>query len=282
MIKPQSLVIFPIIGFFILREVFLRKNEDKLVLKSFILGLKVIVVSIITIIAITLPFIWGELSNNGVMGVFKETFLFIKDRFYTAYNEYKYTSANAFNFWGALHGMWISDQNTFLNITYQRWGTIVFGVFYLLILGFLCKFELIRQNYTRVQQFYLLEKQHASCTEVSSSFTIRIFYAVTLILYALFLFVTRAHERHFLLTIVFFTMIAVRSYLYWFFYAVISIAYVVNLYYAYYNWEPIPGFSPTLGRSYIVAIVALLLIVFFILLADFIRNSVGFQRVKCS
>src|SRR5574341_267578 len=38
MIKPQSIVIFPIIGFFVIRDVIRRKKEDRLFLKTFILG----------------------------------------------------------------------------------------------------------------------------------------------------------------------------------------------------------------------------------------------------
>ncbi|MCI0454993.1 MAG: hypothetical protein L0Y68_08375 [Candidatus Dadabacteria bacterium] len=280
MIKPQSLVIFPVIGFFILREVFLRKDEDDLVLKTSTLVLKIIAVSIITIVLISLPFIWGELSNNGVMGIFKETFLFIKDRFYTAYNGYKYTSANAFNFWGMLHGMWKSDQDAFLDVTYQRWGTIMFGVFYVLILGFLCRFELSGRNFIRVQQFNLLEKQNAFCSENGSSLTIRSFYAVTLIFFALFLFVTRAHERHFLTTVVFFTTISFLSWRNFISYLIVSAVYVANMIYAYTKYNPIQGFSPSSMDPYIPGIVALLLTIFLIVLTDFIRNSFKPYRVK--
>jgi Gpi18-like mannosyltransferase len=290
MIKPQSVVIFPIIGFFIVRELLMRKKEDGVVLKSCMLGLKIIAVSIITIVVITLPYIWGELTNNFIFGVLKETILFIKERFYTAYSQYKYTSLNAFNFWG-IFAMWQSDQIKFLGITYQRWGTIIFGAFYLLIFELLFLFELIRGGYIRGEGFKPIKRLNTINLGMSSrhsspglkddgELTIRTFHAITLILFALFLFVTRAHERHFLPTIVFFTIIAFRSWVYCVFYVLISLVYVVNMFYAYTKYYPIQGFSSSSINSYIPGVVVLLLIIFLIPLMDFIRNSIGLYRIK--
>ncbi len=291
MIKPQSVVIFPIVGFFIIRDLIRRKNEEGAIIKTLFLSVKIIALSIAAVIVLVLPFIGGELSANFTTGVFKETVLFINDRFYTAYNQYKYTSLNAFNFWGAFQ-MWQSDLTKFLGITYQRWGIIIFGVFYLLIFEFLFLFGLRRGKYTRGHGFNLLKgrntaylaemarRQSQFGLKDNSELAINTFLAVTLILYALFLFVTRAHERHFLPTIVFFTTIAFLSWRYCVSYVIISVVYVVNMFYAYTKYHPIQGFSSSSLDPYIQGMVALLLAIFLIVLTDFIRNSFKLYRVK--
>ncbi len=299
MIKPQSVVVFPIIGFFVIRDVIRQKKEDRMVLKTLILGIKVLVVSIITIFVIILPFILSDLANDGAMGIFKEPIFFVKERFYTAYDKYKYASLNAFNFWGAV-AMWLSDQTKFFNITYQVWGTIIFGIFYVLVLGVLIRFDIMTQREeVMVRGFEPMEKQNlldaykyysyfgitrsAPLTTRTSGFSegaqpaIQTFHAVTLILFALFLFVTRAHERHFLPTIVFFTLIAFRSWAYWLFYGLVSLVYVVDMIYAYV-WLTSRGFSSSLIDPFIPVMVFLLLTVFLIVLIDFIRNSIGFYK----
>ncbi len=264
MIKPQSIVIFPIIGFLIIRDVVRRRKEDRAVLRTFLLAIKIISALIVTIVLITLPFIWDELTENSVLGVFKETVIFIKERFYKAYSGYEYTSVNAFNFWGWIHGMWKSDQIKFLNITYQRWGAIVFGIFYALILCLLLTSDLI--------------KQYSGCKE----FRYRIFQAITLIFLALFLFVTRAHERHLLPAVMFFTLIAFHSSWYLFFYAVISLSYVVNMSYAYLEEYPILFFSSSMIKPFIPVIVIFLSVVFLLVFKDFIRDTIWFYRGRSS
>ena len=279
MIKPQSIVIFPIIGFFVIRDIIRGKKEDRLALKTLITGVKILAASYAIIIFIALPFIWTELTNNTLIGVFKEPIFFIKERFYTAYYGYKYTSVNAFNFWGMIQGMWRSDQDTFLEITYQRWGTIIFGAFYALIFGFLFLSEVVRRGVAVVQKFEFLKTQNQFVSPVDDKFSIRTFYAVTLILFAIFLFVTRAHERHFLPTIVFFTLIAFRSFIYWVLYALISLVYVVNMFYAYNKYHTISGFSSSLIDPYVPVVVVLLVIIFLIVFSDFIRKTICFSRV---
>ena len=278
MIKPQSIVIFPIIGFFVIRDVIRRKKEDRLFLKTFILGVKIFAAAIITIIVITLPYIWDEIAKGSLMGTIIEPIRFIKERFFMAYNQYKYTSLNAFNFWSMIHGMWISDQGMFLGITYKRWGTMIFGVFYALIFGFLFLPEVMRRSGVGFKSFEYIKSENAYGVTADGLLTFRTFHAVTLILFALFLFVTRAHERHFLPTIVFFTMIVFRSRLYWFFYALISLVYVINMFYAYIERYPIHGFSSSIIEAYIPGMVIILLFVFLFVLADFIKNSLSLYR----
>ena len=278
MIKPQSIVIFPIIGFFVIRDVIRRKKEDRLFLKTFILGVKIFATSIITIIVITLPFFWDEIAKDSLTGIIIEPIFFIKERFFMAYNQYKYTSLNAFNFWAMIHGMWISDQDMFLDITYKRWGTIIFGAFYALIFGFLFLSEVMRRSEAGFKNFEYIKSENAYGMTADGLLTFRTFHVVTLILFALFLFVTRAHERHFLPTIVFFTMIVFRSRLYWLFYALISLVYVINMAYAYIERYPIHSFSSSIIEVCIPGMVIMLLFVFLVVLADFIKNSLSLYK----
>ena len=270
MIKPQSIVIFPLIGFFVIRDIIIRGKEDRVFIITLILLIKIIAAGIITIFVVTLPFIWDELGTEGIIGYFNEPILFINERFFTAYNKYDRTSLNAFNFWG-MFAMWQSDQIRIFGITYQMWGTILFGIFYALILGSLFRYEIIGA----------LKEQNRLGPDDNVQFATRAIYAVTLILFALFLFVTRAHERHFLPAIAFFTIIVFRSWLYWLFYGLVSLIYTVNMTYAYV-WLTSRGFSSSLVEPFIPGFALVLLVVFLIVLIDFIRGSVGFYRETSS
>jgi len=272
MIKPQSVVIFPVIGFFAIRDILRRRKEDGMILNTLILVLETLGALIITALVIALPFVWDRLANDFVIGIFKEPIILIKERFNTAYNQYMYTSLNAFNFWAVI-GMWKNDGIRFLGVTYQRWGTIMFGLFYALIFGFLFLPEVRRRNNDFEERIYDESKSPGIAI-----LTMRSVSAITLIFFALFLLVTRVHERHLLPAIVFFSLIAFRSKLYWSSYALISLSYVINLVYAYTKYYPIGSFSSSSIEPYITGIVILLFIVFLLVLVDFIRNPLGFTK----
>jgi len=209
MIKPQSIALFPIIGFIAI-DPFLR-SAQRWNVKNFIPLAQIIITIIVTCTIITLPFIWDKIDS--FFYVFTGPIELIKERFYAAYEQYKFASLNTFNFWGAF-AMWKSDELLFLGLKYKTWGTIIFGTFYTLIFASLFKFNL---NSKRSDKEY----------------TYLIFQAVTLILFALFLFVTRAHERHLLPSIVFFTLIIFRSWIFPYLYAIVSGVYVCNMIYSY-------------------------------------------------
>lgn len=244
MIKPQTIVLFPIIGFIALQPFFSPLNRWNI--RNFIPGIKIIIAAIITGIIISLPFIWYQIDS--VFSVFSAPIELTKLRFEKAYEQYTYTSLNSFNFWGAFL-MWVNDQNTFLGITYQNWGTIIFGSFYALIFGFFLRYKILF-NTTKKEYTYL------------------IFQAVTLILFCLFLFVTRAHERHLLPAIVFFTLIIYRSWIFPYLYAIVSGVYVCNMIYAYFQlitkYQAVPGnvqvyLLPLMFLLYFAAFVIVLL-----------------------
>lgn len=257
MIKPQSVVIFPIVGVLSLRNILRR--ERKFSLEAFMPCIKFVAISIITtyIIIIT-PYIYGDLKN--LSSIFIEPVSFAQDRFFTSYNQYKYASLNAFNFWGTV-AMWKSDEIEFFNITYQRWGMAIFSLIYFVIIGLLLRFEMIRK------------------ADESGEFLYRVFQAATLILLALFLFVTRAHERHLLPTIVFFSLIAYRFWIYRIFYFLISIVYVINMTYAYVKLQS-KWFSVSAINSFIPDLFFILLFIFLIVFLDFIGRTAGIKRIS--
>jgi hypothetical protein len=157
-----------------------------------------------------------------------------------------------------MFAMWKSDAIVFMNISYQTWGTIIFALIYALVFGLLFRFSVTREE------------------EELGGFSFSIYYSVTLVLFGLFLFVTRAHERHLLPTIVFLTIITFIRWEYWLFYGAISFTYVLNMFYSYLdlthriqNIAPAP-FQVIVDR-FIPGIVMLVLLVFTVLMMDFWR-----------
>lgn len=259
MIKPQSLVVFPILGILTLENIVMKQQTEKSI--NLIPSFKFLFAVLITIFLVTLPFIFYKIDS--VFSLFTEPVIFIYDRFKGAYSQYNIASLNAFNFWGMV-AMWRSDQTEFLGITYQRWGTLVLALLYTTVIGFI---------------FGLMIKRRSL---VSTEFDYRVFQGVTLILFALFLFVTRAHERHLLPTIAFFTIIAFKNWIFWFSYGLTSLVYVINMFYAYLELtmrNVPPSVYLSLIKEFIFGLVILLIIIFLILLVDVLKTfSVIYQK----
>jgi Gpi18-like mannosyltransferase len=253
MIKPQSFVIFPILGVVSAKPFFNKQSFLKV--KALIPSIKIIVAMILTIFVLTIPFVADKIHSFS--DVFKEPVLLVRQRFDFTYSQYKYTSLNAFNFWGMV-AMWESDAAAFMNVTYQTWGTIIFAFIYAVIFGLLFSFVVSRKD------------------EEFRETNLSIYYGVALVMFALFLFITRAHERHLLPTIVFLTMITFIKFEYWLFYGAISSIYVLNMLYSYldltHRIENIPPatFQVIVGRL-VPGIVMLVLVVFAVLMVDFWR-----------
>ena len=130
---------------------------------------------------------------------------FIISRFSQTFNQYPYTSLNAFNFWAMVGKMWAKDTAGGF-FSFQFLGTAIFGVFYLgLLAGF-------RNAKTKVGKKALLL---AGC------------------FLAGFLFLTRMHERHLFPVFAFLNIAAVFYPLLFINYFLISLISVFNLYYAY-------------------------------------------------
>ena len=249
MIKPQSIVLFPIIGFIAI-DPFLR-SAQRWNIKNFIPLAQIIVTIIVTCTIITLPFIWDKIDS--FFYVFTGPIVLIKERFYAAYEQYKYASLNTFNFWGAF-AMWKSDELLFLGLSYKTWGTLIFGALFTVIFASLFKFNLRKDR----------DKEYAYL----------IFQAVTLILFALFLFVTRAHERHLLPSIVFFTLIMFRSWIFPYLYAIVSGVYICNMIYSYIQLTTeYRGVSDEIERVLIPFMFVLYLIAFVVVFIDFLNHT---------
>lgn len=255
MIKPPSIVVFPLIGLIAIDPFF--REYRKPAIKTFIPAIKVIVAIIITSLILTLPFIWDKLDAFSY--IFTGPIELIRARFFAAYDQYPAASINAFNFWGSF-AMWDDDSILFLGISYKSWGTVIFTSIYAVI-GIL----LIRVVY----------KSHG---ERDKDFSYFIYQAITLIIFSLFLFVTRAHERHLLPAIVFFTLLTYRHWILWYLYAIVSLVYVLNMIYSYIqlatSYQGIPESYSTL---FIPGMFILYLIVFLFLFYDFIKNTLRYE-----
>lgn len=256
MIKPQTIVLFPIIGFIALEPFF--RSENRWNIKNFVPGTKIILAAIVTCIVITLPFIWNEI--NSFFYIFTGPLDLIIERFEKAYEQYKIASLNTFNFWGVF-AMWKSDETIFLWLTYKNWGTLIFGVFYALIFAFFFRYKLFNKH-SREEYTYL------------------IFQAVTLILFSLFLFVTRAHERHLLPSIVFFTLILYRSWIFPYLYAIVSGVYVCNMIYSYIELTTeYQGVSENLQSILVPIMFLLYFTAFIIVLLNFFKRTIKKENI---
>lgn len=99
-------------------------------------------------------------------------FEFILERHTNTANQYPYTSLNAFNLWAITTNFWVSDKLIYLGLTLHTWGIIILGTIYTILL-------------TLVYFKRKLENP-----------TLFLAYILTIVYLAVFLFLTRIHERH--------------------------------------------------------------------------------------
>jgi hypothetical protein len=157
--------------------------------------------------------------------------------------------------------MWWSDNDIFWGLKLRTWGTIIFATFYFLIFTSLFRFNLF------MKKNYLLKR-------IYNEYQYLIYQAVTLILFSLYLFVTRAHERHLLPSIVFFTLIIFRSWIFPYLYAIVSGVYVCNMIYSYiqlttsYN-----GVPDNIERILVPSMSILYVISFLIVFINFLKQA---------
>jgi hypothetical protein len=93
--------------------------------------IKILIGGISFLLAIILPFIGFTYANNNVLQTF---FL----RHFATFDQYQYTSLNAFSYWGGLHGFWVSDQSTFIGMNLRIWGYALYSIPLLITLMVLC------------------------------------------------------------------------------------------------------------------------------------------------
>jgi Gpi18-like mannosyltransferase len=138
--KPQGIALLPLIAVLIFKKDGLKRLATS------------IVAFIVTIFVVILPFEW----SNPVK--------FLSDIYFGAYGGYKYTSINAFNFWG-LFGLWIPDGNLYIL------GWAMFAAFAALTLLVLWKRYKVSGDFLAI-------------------------YAAFLLFFAFFMLPTRIHERY--------------------------------------------------------------------------------------
>jgi Gpi18-like mannosyltransferase len=164
--------------------------------------IKILIGGISFLLAIILPFIGFTYANNNVLQTF---FL----RHFATFDQYQYTSLNAFSYWGGLHGFWVSDQSTFIGMNLRIWGYALYSIPLLITLMVLCFKK------THLDSKILILSQAINYT-------------------AMFLFITRMHERHFyfglsicLIYLIFATPIT-RIFI-----LLSAIVFILNLFFAY-------------------------------------------------
>lgn len=101
MVKPQALVVIPILIIFLVTK-FSFTNLTKLILPSFVI-----------ILILAFPFFPKQTLASLVQHTINTT------------TEYPYTSLNAYNLWGIV-GFWINDGTMWNNFSYQVLGHILF------------------------------------------------------------------------------------------------------------------------------------------------------------
>ncbi|HVY55440.1 MAG TPA: hypothetical protein VHC46_06755, partial [Thermodesulfobacteriota bacterium] len=231
----------------------LFENGYRLTFRSLLPCIELVSAALITAVIVTLPFIWDKIDSAEYL--ITGPFDLIRERFNAAYGQYTASSLNAFNFWGVA-AMWESDDTRFLGITYRTIGTLIFGAVYALVAGMLVRFTASLR------------------TKDLSDYGYYVFEAITLVLFTLYLFVTRAHERHLLPTIVFFTLITYRTWVFWYIYAVVSCVYVANMVYSYIQLTTdYKGIPDSLSGYFIPGIFSLYLIGYIIVLLSFVINT---------
>lgn len=181
LIKPQALALAPIFFFY---------SIQNSIRKFFYLAIPAIVI----IVLLSFPF-----YPDGVLKGLSNLFLNLS-------NEYPYNSLYAFNFWG-IQGFWVKDSFSWIFLSWQHWGYLIYGV-YICLIGF----------------FYFKKK-------------LSLFNFATLALLAFFFLPTRVHERY-LFPGLFFLVISAfqlknRSLI--ILSLILSLIHLLDLYYVYVN-----------------------------------------------
>lgn len=186
LVKPQAIALAPIYLIYIIKNF------------SFSNLLKIIIPGLTLTTILSLPFFPNQPLVSLINRILKTA------------NEYPYTSLFAYNIWGWV-GFWIQDNLKWQDLTYQTWGTILFGIYWIFLFVFALKKNV---------NLYLLS---------------------ALALLAFYFLPTRVHERYlypaipFLIISAFylkFNSLKIIS-------AIFSFIYLANLYYVYIYYNEI-------------------------------------------
>jgi Gpi18-like mannosyltransferase len=105
--KPQAIALLPLIAYLIIRKRGLRRLATSLIAGA------------TTVFVVILPFEWSN------------PLTFLANNYFFGYNEYAFTSVNAFNTW-ALGGLWIQDTLVTFMIGWMLFAVLATFVLYLL------------------------------------------------------------------------------------------------------------------------------------------------------
>lgn len=126
MFKYQGVIFAPVIICAILDQVILNKCTVKKFVTHLLAGLSAIAIMAL----LHIPFFSGTTAGQS-----------ISESYGSAFSSFAYCSVNAYNFWGMLGLNWHTQEETFLSITYNHWGTIaivllvIVSIIYSLIAG---------------------------------------------------------------------------------------------------------------------------------------------------
>ncbi|MBI2021827.1 DUF2029 domain-containing protein [Candidatus Daviesbacteria bacterium] len=206
LIKPQAIALIPVFA------LFLFKN----------LSLKSIIKLSLPALVIALFLSWPFFTKDPLLGLFKMLAKMTQD--------YPITSLNAYNFWGVI-GLWVNDGQKWIILSYQNWGYLLLGIYWLIVVYWYFKKKL---------SFYSL---------------------ATLALLSFFFLPTRVHERYLYPVIVFlgFLTFYLKDKLMFCLFLILSILHLTNLYYVYVYYNEIylkmpkmlylPGFYEQIAKN---------------------------------
>ncbi len=173
---------------------------------------------------------------------------FVFERFSQGLNQYQYTSVNAFNFWAINNGWWKPDSQLWFGLSLQHWGMFMFIIVYVLILWNFWK------NYGDKEEKKIFITQ----------------FSLALIYFCCFIILTRVHERLLLTPLIFLMFASAFLKKLWWFAAIISGTYVLNLYFSY-MWVTY-NFRHVFGETIINLLSLVNILVFICLLILYLRE----------
>ncbi len=122
--KYQGIIFAPVILCGILDQVILNNCTLKKFFSHLFVGLS----AILTMLVCHLPFIFG----NGNAAGNADT---ITASYGEALTAFQFASVNAYNFWAMLGLNWHTQEDRFINLTYNQWGTIAIILIVLIAVG---------------------------------------------------------------------------------------------------------------------------------------------------
>lgn len=174
---------------------------------------------------------------------------FIFERYSVSLGQYQYTSLNAFNFWAIGQRWWLPDSQIWLGLSLHFWGIVMFALISMLVLW---KFW---QNYGG---------------EVKDKLFL-VNFSMALVFLGSFIILTRVHERLLLTPLIFLMLAAIFSSKLWFFVLVLSVTYVLDLYFSFI-WVT-QNFRHIFGATLIDIISAINVFVFIALLVILLKEK---------